>query len=427
MAKKFNRAALLALLLFLFAGAFETYACTSVIISGKLTPDGRPLMWKNRDTTKGQNMAVFINGKKYDFIGVVNPGLADPKSVYGGVNTEGLCVMNTLSFNVDVKAVRDNNSTANGELQYQLLSNCKNMAEVEAFLTELYGRLTPEDLPVPTGLDANLGVIDAEGNGAYFECHSYGFKKFDVNDPKVAPEGFLVRSNFSVSTRPAKEGKGQMRYMEVERQMRRAIADGTVNVDFILQNLARSYSNPFLGIDLKSGDFNKPKAGGWAAQEDFISNNYSVSSMVFEGIKKGEKPELTTMWTIIGYPACAVCVPLWVKGGKKGIPEMLAPDATLHSPMSRNAEILRKKVYSFNLDNSAANHNRYFNWEMLYNLEGSGIMQKVMAKEARILVPYKAAQEIWRRHNNVDVQLIYDLNKETDLKLKDFYRDVFGL
>ena len=29
--------------------------------------------------------------------------------------------------------------------------------------------------------------------------------------------------------------------------------------------------------------------------------------------------------------------------------------------------------------------------------------------------------------NNVDVQLIYDLNKETDLKLKDFYRDVYGL
>lgn len=423
---RFIKAAL-ALLLFLFADAFVSNACTSVIISGKITQDGRPLMWKNRDTTKGQNMAVFINGKKYDFIGVVNPGLADPKSVYGGVNTEGLCVMNTLSFNVDVKAIRDNNSTANGELQYQLLSNCKNMAEVEAFLTELYGRLTPEDLPVPTGLDANLGVIDAEGNGAYFECHSYGYKKFDVNDPKVAPEGFLVRSNFSVSTRPAKEGKGQMRYMEAERQVCRAIADGTVNVDFILQNLARSYSNPFLGIDLKNGEYNKPKGGGWAAQEDFISNNYSVSSMIFEGIKKGEKPELTTMWTIIGYPACAVCVPLWVKGGKKGIPEMLAPDASLRSPMSVKAEALRKRVYSFNLDNSEANKNRYFNWEMLYNLEGNGIMQKVMAKEARLLVPYKAAQEIWRRHNNVDVQLILDLNKEADAKLKEFYKTEFGL
>ena len=54
-------------------------------------------------------------------------------------------------------------------------------------------------------------------------------------------------------------------------------------------------------------------------------------------------------------------------------------------------------------------------------------MQKVMAKEARLLIPYKAAQEIWRRHNNIDVQLILDLNKEADAKLKEFYKTEFGL
>ena len=423
---RFIKAAL-ALLLFLFADAFVSNACTSVIISGKITQDGRPLMWKNRDAPYGQNMAVFIKGAKYDFIGIANPGSSNPKSVWGGVNSAGLCVMNTLSYNVETKVIGDNYITGNGGIQYRLLSNCGNMKEAEAYLDSLYGILTPEDLPVPVGLDTNLGIIDAEGNGAYFECHSYGYKKYDVNDPAVAPDGYLVRSNYSISTRPAKEGKGQMRYMEADRQVRRAIAEGNVNVDFILNNLARSFSNPVMGIDLRSGDYNKPRGGGWAAQEDFITNHQSVSSMVFEGIRKGEKPELTTMWTIIGYPATTVCVPLWVKGGKEGIPEMLAPDASLRSPMSVKAEALRKRVYSFNLDNSEANSNRYFNWELLYNLQGSGIMQKVMAKEARLLIPYKAAQEIWRRHNNIDVQLILDLNKETDAKLKEFYKTDFGL
>ena len=104
---RFIKAAL-ALLLFLFADAFVSNACTSVIISGKITQDGRPLMWKNRDAPYGQNMAVFIKGAKYDFIGIANPGLSNPKSVWGGVNSAGLCVMNTLSYNVETKVIGDN-------------------------------------------------------------------------------------------------------------------------------------------------------------------------------------------------------------------------------------------------------------------------------------------------------------------------------
>ena len=61
---KFIKAAL-ALLVFLFADIYVSEACTSVIISGKVTEDGRPIMWKNRDSGGGQNMMMFIKGKKY--------------------------------------------------------------------------------------------------------------------------------------------------------------------------------------------------------------------------------------------------------------------------------------------------------------------------------------------------------------------------
>lgn len=417
-----------ALLFFLFADCLVSEACTSVIISGKLTEDGRPLMWKNRDAPYGQNMAVFIKGAKYDFLGIINPGVKNPRSVWGGVNSEGLCVMNTMSYNIDIKPVDDDKTiTGNGGIQFWLLSNCRDMGEVESYLDSIYGILTPEDLQVPTGLTTNLGVIDAKGNGAYFECHSFGYKKYDVNDPGTAPDGYIVRSNFSVSTKPAAEGVGHIRYMEAERQVRHAIADGRVNMDYILDNLARSFSNPMLGVDLKSGKYNKPRTNGWYSDQDFITNYLSVSSLIFQGVKAGENPDLTTMWTIIGYPAAAVCVPVWVKGGEEGIPAMLAADETRHSKMSAHAETLFKRVYTFDLDNEKKNRNKYFNWELLYNLKGDGIMQKVISKEAEILPKYKRLLDGWRRLDSVDVNQLMKLNAETDADLEAFYRLEFGL
>jgi len=44
----------------LFALAFiiiqtSAWACTSAIITGKVTPNGKPLLWKHRDTGQEQN------------------------------------------------------------------------------------------------------------------------------------------------------------------------------------------------------------------------------------------------------------------------------------------------------------------------------------------------------------------------------------
>ena len=42
-------------------GAAYSYACTSIIVSGKVTPDGRPYIFKNRDTHDQNNLARLIN------------------------------------------------------------------------------------------------------------------------------------------------------------------------------------------------------------------------------------------------------------------------------------------------------------------------------------------------------------------------------
>ena len=42
-------------------------ACTSAVISGKVTPDGRPLLWKNRDTDFPQKQREILLRRSLSF------------------------------------------------------------------------------------------------------------------------------------------------------------------------------------------------------------------------------------------------------------------------------------------------------------------------------------------------------------------------
>ena len=58
----------------------ETNACTSAIITGKVTPDGRPLLWKHRDTGTLDNRIEYFDKTKdrsikYAFIALVDLSL----------------------------------------------------------------------------------------------------------------------------------------------------------------------------------------------------------------------------------------------------------------------------------------------------------------------------------------------------------------
>ena len=61
----------------LFACMVPALCCTSVIISGKVRADGRPVMMKHRDTKHKTNDMKWFQGEKYSFIGLVTaPGSA---------------------------------------------------------------------------------------------------------------------------------------------------------------------------------------------------------------------------------------------------------------------------------------------------------------------------------------------------------------
>ena len=96
-------------------------ACTSAVISGKITPDGRPLLWKNRDTDFLQNCVKYFSGERYPFIAIVNSVEDDPTDVWIGTNSAGFSVMNTQSYNlVDIKPGEERGE-ANGRVMRRAL------------------------------------------------------------------------------------------------------------------------------------------------------------------------------------------------------------------------------------------------------------------------------------------------------------------
>ena len=59
------------------------WACSSAVISGKVTPDGRPLLWKNRETGYLRNHMAYVKGEKYDFVADVNSDNFPEKRKHG--------------------------------------------------------------------------------------------------------------------------------------------------------------------------------------------------------------------------------------------------------------------------------------------------------------------------------------------------------
>ena len=42
--------------------------CTTAIFTGEATADGRPMLWKNRDTDQLSNKVVFVDDRPYSYL-----------------------------------------------------------------------------------------------------------------------------------------------------------------------------------------------------------------------------------------------------------------------------------------------------------------------------------------------------------------------
>ena len=382
------------------AGAMGTAcACTSAIISGKVTPDGRPIMWKNRDTGNLENCVRYMKGEKYGFIAITSYD-DNPKSVWMGTNDTGFAIMNTLSYNLN-EDEGEGSSVRNGSVMKRALEICATVADFRHYL---------DTLSRPMNVRTNYGVIDTQGNGSYFEVNSTSYVEYDVNDPLVAPHGFIVRSNYSFSGQ-LNEGAGYVRYQEAQEKLFTASASGEITPRWLFSNLSRSFHNPLLGIDLKDGKHNKPETSGWFVEQDFIARQKTSCAVVIQGVRPGEDASFTTMWTVIGYPPVTPAVPVWLKGAEKKLPKALTLDENKHVPLCDASNVLREKIYSYHRGTNTEN---YFHWELLFNRSGNGYMQQTERLEEELFDRSYSAIETWRAESVIPEKLIFKLYDDCD-------------
>ncbi len=122
---------------FALAAAGSGQACTTAVVAGSATANGRPLLWKNRDAENKQNQVVYDDTGRYPFVGVVNSGDPAGFEVWAGVNARGFAIMNSVSYNL---ATTD--STAEGQLMRLALQSCATIEEFQALLEKTNGAAT---------------------------------------------------------------------------------------------------------------------------------------------------------------------------------------------------------------------------------------------------------------------------------------------
>ncbi|MFO7865751.1 MAG: carcinine hydrolase/isopenicillin-N N-acyltransferase family protein [Candidatus Aminicenantes bacterium] len=347
------------------------WPCTVAVISGKATPDGRPLLWKNRDTGTPYNHVIYIQGEKYDFIGIANSSDAYGNSIWSGVNSAGLCIMNSMSYNINTGADKNktpHSSLGNGRLMRLALEQCATVEEFEAFLKETEGK---------RNVDSNFGVIDAQGGASFFETGNHSHVRLDAGDPEMAPEGYIVRTNFSYTGAP-RTGAGYIRFNRISKLFLEASATGGITHNWILISASRDMVNSLTGIDPLRGKLPAhSRDHRYFHMADSIARNTAISTTVFHGVKKDEDPAAVTMWTRVGHPLCSVALPLWVCGGEKlGITY-----GEPHAPIERFADYWHKRIFPL----SGGSRDRYLNLAPVINKNGTGILTRLISIEQDIL------------------------------------------
>ncbi|MDY0332981.1 MAG: hypothetical protein RBQ85_05780 [Bacteroidales bacterium] len=353
--------------------SFYVYAtaCTSAIITGKVTANGKPLLWKHRDTGQEQNRIEYFTTGKYTFLGVAD---APSKGgvAWAGTNSTGFAIMNTASYNLKDDDVKEMDKE--GKVMYRALEICANLADFEVFL---------DTLTRPMGVEANFGVIDALGGAAYYEVNNHSWVKIDVNDPSVAPGGYLVYTNFSYTGR-INEGMGYMRYQTATALFQKQAALSGFTPRWIFEEVSRSFYHAFLGMDLKDPVYSPEKANGWFLDQDFIPRRSSACSIVIEGVEKGEDPLNTIMWVVMGYPPAGVSIPLWVQMGKKQPDLLLGQGEHNRSPLCEWAVELKHRAFPV----TRGNGSKYMYFKEIYNEKGTGFMQQLAPVENQLYDKY---------------------------------------
>lgn len=338
---------------------WEANACTSAIIGAELNPYGRPILWKHRDTSNIDNKIEYVEAKGTDFayVALFNADDRELKEAWMGMNERGFAIMNTASYNIKDDDIPPKLMDKEGILMSNALKVCITVDDFAHLL---------ETLPRPMGVEANFGVIDALGNGAYFETNNHSYKRYDLKD---APDHMMVRTNYSYSGRDT-DGFGFVREANAKYLIAPYAKRGEVTPEILTEEVSRSFWHDLIGHDFaNNGD-------RWVVDQDFIPRYKSTATIAIEGCvpitnddyKSASKNYV--MWTGLGYPPCAEIRA--VRCTKDGVDsELKGTMSNGHSPLSEKAKEMRAEVFPL----TKGNGDKYIDMNKLYNTSGTGYAQ----------------------------------------------------
>ena len=350
------------ILLFVFVS--KTTACTSFIISGKATKDGRPMIFKNRDTGDQNNVVVVAQGERYRYMGIAASWDKAPLSVWGGHNEAGFAIVNTAAYNMNGCKGKDTDN--DGRVMRRALEVCRTLADFEHLL---------DTLPKPLNVNSNYGVLDGEGGCAYYETGDSNFVKFDANE---APDGYLVRTNHGM-TGCRDIDRGVERFMAITDFMAETHRKGNIDCEYLIANVPRYLTHGLTKQNLYEQLPKDENDTRYIHFSEFIPRYITSSAILVQGVKPGETPSHTVSWTNIGWPCGSVAIPL-----------ILEEDVPLPSIVQRGekdkawlcSQSIEQKKKVFNL--TRGNIRDYIDLSKLVNAAGTGIVQRIMPLEREV-------------------------------------------
>ncbi len=381
--------------------SFSGEECTIGVVSDRVTPDGRPLIWKVRDNIQEPLNEVAYHRKfPIKYICVISRG---DSIAWMGVNEKGFAILNSNAPDL----TGGNSGFTNGGLMTFALGTCATVAEFEQLLeiTNEKGRRT----------HANFAVLDSTGAAALFETAGRSYWKFDANDPDQTPSGYIVRTNFSIN---GGGNSGIDRYQRAVKQVADFISGDSLNFKSLVRYHTRDFSDP------EGNPIPIPYYGQWLPGRPFgyiycgssICRYPSVSAVVIQGVLLAESARLSTMWTILGNPATSVVLPFWPVGDTtligSGIPS---------HPICDAANRIKSLLFDYSYNSN------YLDSHKLRNPFGDGLWLSTFPLEDSVISRAKTRLESWRI-SLPDKEEV--LNFESELsetvysKLREFYRNL---
>ncbi len=350
-------------------GVTQGEECTIGVACGHATRDGRPLVWKTRDADQVHNEVKWVTGTTYRYVAVVSAGSVVP---WMGVNEKGFAIVNAFASDLP----RGTSGPDNGAFMQQALSNCATVAEFQALLdrTNVTGRAT----------QANFGVIDSTGAAAIFETAGNQYWKYDTKDKSVAPNGYVLRTNFALHGGGT---SGIERYRRTEKLIGDFYAGDTLGYRSIIRTQMRDFA------DAASNPVPVPFPGRWLSHRPFgyiycalsICRSSSVSAAVIVGVLPGEPASLSTMWALLGQPAGAIAVPYWPVGATP-----VEADGEPRAPLCDAALAIKSLLFDY------SENANYIDSYKLRDGEGGGFWARLFPAEDAIFAAADSLMVGWR-------------------------------